>query len=260
MDFGIWLTIGAIALALALYWRSLRDPVPRYVVWNSCLVDFEQGDDGLTIKVPGVGGPAQRMSLCHVLVWNAGRGPIRKADLASGTIDLRPQLGGLVLVAKMLESSRDACRAVVKSSRDHDRASVTFHHLNKGDWVSIRMLHTGVSTPTIEGPFVGEQIKKSRFPGLFCLAIAGLSAWLCATATAYAAVAESALIEAGVRPYVLVAAAPELAALVHSIGLWSGCVFVLSVVYFLVLSRRLPVPMARVLGADYGGRGFKLPN
>lgn len=104
--------IATVFVGWWFYRKTLRDPDCRFVTWNSLVFDTSPVFDGeVEIKVAGIAQHATRLSLSHLLIWNAGRGAMRKSDVVAGQeITIRPK-------GSERERENSRCQASRRGSR-----------------------------------------------------------------------------------------------------------------------------------------------
>lgn len=159
----IGIVVGA-AVSAFFYYRSIRIPIPAYVdAWRTRIVDKStSATPGLQVLHNGAPIVGQDVTSATFYFWNAGRAPIRKADI------LRPYafyLGedGTLLHANVLRATRQECGISISFPEPPShKVDFNFDVLEYRDGAAVQIIFTGVpETPiSLAGVCVGAETIK----------------------------------------------------------------------------------------------------
>src|SRR6185369_4282355 len=163
---------------------------------------------------------------------------MQNSDVVSGhEITIRPKEGGRILSVRRLAVGHEASGLTVRPLRDGSRVTVEFHHLNPGDWIAIRLLHSGGGQPSVTGEFVGYSLRQYTPSSWTSTVVLIGSAWVCVTMTAFRSAASLVLAEAGLNPPVVSLVAPVTSMVISVIGIVSFVVWLLACFYRFLFRR-----------------------
>jgi hypothetical protein len=118
----ISLAVGVLGIGLAIwmYIASIERPEPTFLVDpnRTRIIDTREAtgkDSDFEVLFRGQKIPATNVTAVHVYLWNAGRAPIRAADVR-WPFQVRVQTVGQVLEARLIRVSRTVVHFTVDSS------------------------------------------------------------------------------------------------------------------------------------------------
>jgi hypothetical protein len=147
-------TIAAVVVGWFFYWLGKKERRPLYTVVGNTVV---RADEDRHIEVLFKGESVPVVTRSAVAFWNAGREPIRRADLV-GTHPLQAKLPTdvRVLDVNVLATTRPQIDFDWVSETDRN-VGIDFSFLNRRDGGVIEILHTGMDPfeVKVEGAIVG---------------------------------------------------------------------------------------------------------
>ncbi len=153
--------IAAVVIGWFFYWLGNKQRRPLYTVVGNTVV---RADEDRYIEVLFKGESVPVVSRSAVAFWNAGRDPIRRADLV-GTHPLQAKLAAdvRVLDVNVLATTRPQIDFDWVSETDRN-VGIDFSFLNRGDGGVIEVLHTGTAPfeVWVEGAIVGVEGNPQR--------------------------------------------------------------------------------------------------
>jgi hypothetical protein len=185
-------------LAYLLFARQLRDPRPMYVVTGNLVVEGREEDD---IDIFHDGRPVPRVTRTLIVLWNSGRGSIRREDVRRPITFTTPD--EQVLRANVVTSTRDET-GVAFSVPTLDSVEISFSHLDDLDGFCLEILHTGSDPFDVKSSGIIVGVKRGlrlvRSPlyrdDRFAIAVSGMA--LVVFAIAVASTVQSDWIYAGI--------------------------------------------------------------
>jgi hypothetical protein len=149
--YGLYLTIRLFKLGLRL---------PRYTMRSQpVFVNLTNKIPELTISYSGYGKSIENLTITKILLWNAGRTPIRKEDVPEADpIRLRVGPNCTILHASVLITANAAANCQVSyNKRTRDSATISFDFMDFNQPCLVKIVHTGKSGADLQvcGQVVG---------------------------------------------------------------------------------------------------------
>jgi len=147
--------VASLAISYYFYRMAKKERRLVYVVTGNTVV---QADKKREIEVRYKGSDVPVVTRTVITFWNAGREPIRDADIvATHPLYLKLPDGAALLDFRVVAATRPEIDFTCHLDVDLPRVLLRFSHLNYRDGAAVEVLHTGSSpaTATVEGAIVG---------------------------------------------------------------------------------------------------------
>lgn len=142
----VGLGIGFIGL-IATFWCWTKACRKRaFFTTNSFMLAEFPSDMKVSLKYEGYGELAKRICITEISIWNR-RFTLTESDFARlAPLELQIEDGVEIVECCVAEQESEACNFKTRRSRDRANAKISFDHLDIGEFVVLRIVHTGDPT------------------------------------------------------------------------------------------------------------------
>jgi hypothetical protein len=162
-----WLTIvltviaaiGSFLISKYYFHRSKREKLPCYEIVNMPVVSNTMPSiPNVSIHYSGHGESIPQLGYAAVTIWNDGAETIRKGDVPKNDPFVIVAKDGCVILHVFVATTvNPANNFSISRNREKNRVQISFDYMDKGEGISVGLLHTGMSAGqlSLEGSVIG---------------------------------------------------------------------------------------------------------
>ena len=120
---------------------------------------------GMELRYRGHGPSVENLTVSRIVIWNTGRGDVKKGDImGSGILRIAIDPKYVILAAEVVQQKNTDNNFEVSTAEDLKAVTICFDFVRPGEGVVLQIVHTGAGSKdlTVAGTLADVRISRSR--------------------------------------------------------------------------------------------------